>query len=64
VHSVTVSNGQVPSKPRDPAATAGDHSAEVTWSKPSSEGDNPITGYLVTSSPDDKTCSTTVPDRT
>jgi PKD repeat protein len=64
VHALTVSNGAPPSQPRNPAATAGDHSATVVWSTPSSEGDHPITGYTVTSSPDGKTCSSIAPDRT
>jgi PKD repeat protein len=57
VHTVTVSNGAPPSKPRNPAAAAGDRSATVEWSKPSNEGDQPITSYVVTSAPGGKTCT-------
>jgi PKD repeat protein len=57
VHTVSVSLGSPPSKPRNPAATAGDQSATVEWSTPSSAGDSTITGYVATSSPDGKTCS-------
>jgi PKD repeat protein len=62
VHAVTV-DGAPPSKPLNPAATGGDHSATVDWSTPSSEGDSPITGYLATSSPGGKTCTSVAPDR-
>jgi PKD repeat protein len=64
VHAVTVDNGAPPSKPRNPVATGGDQSATVGWSTPSSQGDSPITGYLVTSTPGGKTCTSVAPDRT
>ncbi|HSS67301.1 MAG TPA: fibronectin type III domain-containing protein [Nocardioidaceae bacterium] len=57
VHAVTVSNGAPPSKPRNPLATAGDRSATVEWSTPSSPGAQPITGYVATSNPGGKTCT-------
>jgi PKD repeat protein len=58
VHTVTVLTGDPGSRPRQPAATAGDHSATVTWKPPSLDGDGPVTGYTVTSFPDGKTCTT------
>ncbi len=42
----------IPKAPTNVTATAGDASATVTWSAPSSDGDSPITSYTVTSSPD------------
>lgn len=37
----------VPTAPRNVKATAGDKSALISWSKPSSNGGAPITGYLI-----------------
>ena len=48
-----------PGAPRSVAATAGDGSADVSWSAPSSDGGSAITGYTATSSPGAKTCTTT-----
>ncbi|HSS68189.1 MAG TPA: fibronectin type III domain-containing protein [Nocardioidaceae bacterium] len=57
VHSVTVLTGTPSSRPRQPAATAGDHAATVTWKRPSADGQGTITGYTATSFPDGKTCA-------
>ena len=57
VHAVTVVTGAPPSRPRQPAATAGNLSATVTWKPPSLDGDGARTGYTVTSFPDGKTCT-------
>lgn len=48
----------VPGAPTNVAATAGDASAQVTWSAPSSNGGASITSYTVTSSPGGLTAST------
>jgi hypothetical protein len=40
-----------PSEPRSVSATAGNTSAVVSWSAPTSNGGSAITGYTVTSSP-------------
>ena len=47
-----------PGAPLNVSATAGDASADVSWSAPASNGGSSITGYQVTSAPGDKTCST------
>jgi Tol biopolymer transport system component len=41
----------VPSAPLDPAASAGDGSAEVSWSPPASNGGSSIVKYTVTTTP-------------
>ena len=46
-----------PATPNAPVATSGNGVATVTWSKPNNGGST-ITGCTVTSSPDDRTCST------
>ena len=48
----------VPDAPQNVSATAGDTSADVSWSAPSSNGGSNITGYDVTSDPGGQTCST------
>jgi hypothetical protein len=48
-----------PGRPTQVTAVGLDDSAEVSWSAPSSDGDSPITGYTVTSSPGGLTCTTT-----
>jgi probable HAF family extracellular repeat protein len=45
-----------PGTPAPPVATAGNGSAEVSWSAPN-DGGSPITGYTVTASPGGKTAS-------
>ena len=47
-----------PGPPGDAAATAGDASATVTWTAPTSPGSFPVTHYQVTSSPGEKSCLT------
>jgi putative cell wall-binding protein len=46
-----VTPATVPSAPRNPSATAGDRSATVRWSAPSSTGGATITAYQVTATP-------------
>jgi hypothetical protein len=46
-----------PDAPEAVSAVAGDASAVVSWSEPGSDGGDPISGYTVTSSPGDKTCT-------
>ena len=50
-----------PSPPRSAAATPGDGSVEVTWTAPANDAGSPITGYEVTMTPGDRTCTTTAP---
>jgi len=47
-----------PSAPLSVHASAGRGSARVSWSNPSSNGDSPITAYVVTSHPQEKSCTT------
>jgi hypothetical protein len=47
-----------PSAPGSVTATAGDASATVTWTAPTSPGSFPVTNYQVTSSPGDRSCLT------
>jgi hypothetical protein len=51
--------GTLPGAPTGVTATAGNTSATVTWTAPASSGTLPITGYIVTSSPDGVICTTT-----
>jgi hypothetical protein len=47
----------VPGAPTSVAATAGDHSASVSWTAPADDGGSPITGYTVTVGPGGATMS-------
>ncbi len=47
-----------PSAPGSVTATAGDASATITWTAPTSLGSFPVTNYQVTSSPGGQTCLT------
>lgn len=46
-----------PIAPGQPTAQAGETSATVTWTAPSSDGGQPIYAYTVTATPGGKTCS-------
>ena len=48
----------VPSAPTSVSAAAGNATASISWSAPSSNGGSAITGYTVTSSPGGLTCTT------
>ena len=52
----------VPGAPRNVTATGDDASADVDWDAPTSNGGSSITGYTATSSPGNKTCSTSGAD--
>jgi hypothetical protein len=54
-----VTPGAVPSAPRNPAATAGNGVATVTWQAPTTNGGFNISSYTVTSSPGNRTCTWT-----
>ncbi len=55
---VTPASADAPGAPRDVVAVGGNASAAVSWRAPASQGTSPITSYLVTSTPEDKTCTT------
>jgi hypothetical protein len=48
-----------PTAPTGATATAGNASAQVSWTAPAFDGGTAITGYTVTSTPDSKTCTWT-----
>jgi hypothetical protein len=56
---VKVTSVTVPGVPTAVSATAGNGRATVVWTAPVSDGGSEISGYTVTSSPDNKTCTTT-----
>jgi hypothetical protein len=51
--------GAGPGAPTGAVATAGNTTAGVSWTAPASTGSGPITGYIVTSKPGAKTCTST-----
>jgi hypothetical protein len=57
-NDVTAKPATVPEPPTAPTASAGDGSANVSWTAPTNNGGEPVSGYTVTSSPDAKSCST------
>ncbi len=57
--SNSVTPATVPAAPTGAAAVAGDSQATVSWAAPASNGGSAINGYTVTSSPGNKTCTTT-----
>ena len=55
--SVVATTATVPAKPAPPTAVGENGAAKVSWSAPA-DGGSPITGYVVTSSPTHRTCTT------
>lgn len=51
----------VPDAPTGVTATAGNASADVSWTAPDSDGGAEITGYTATSSPEGRTCTGSAP---
>jgi NifU-like protein involved in Fe-S cluster formation len=51
--------GTMPGAPTGATATAGNTTATISWTAPTSFGSSPITGYIVTSTPGGKTCTST-----
>lgn len=58
-HVSAVVAGEVPSAPRDVAATVSGTDVHVSWSAPSSSGGLPVFEYVVTSSPGGASCTST-----
>ncbi|TAL07899.1 MAG: hypothetical protein EPO00_08255, partial [Chloroflexota bacterium] len=56
--SNSVTPATLPGAPTSVTATPGNASAPVSWTAPASNGGSAITGYAVTSSPGNKTCTT------
>jgi alpha-tubulin suppressor-like RCC1 family protein len=57
-YSMALIGQSAPGAPTGVIATAADSAASVAWNAPIGDGNSPITGYTVTSSPGGKTCST------
>ena len=57
--SSTVTPATTPDTPTNVVATAGNASAAVSWTAPTSNGGSDLTGYTVTASPGKATCTTT-----
>jgi fibronectin type III domain protein len=53
----TFQAGPAPGAPTSVVATPGDGAAAVTWTEPEDDGGSAITGYTVTSDPDNRTCT-------
>jgi hypothetical protein len=51
-------NATAPGAPRNVTATAADAAAVVAWDAPTSNGGSAVTGYVATSTPGGRTCST------
>jgi outer membrane protein OmpA-like peptidoglycan-associated protein len=56
--SASQTTAGAPGAPGGVSAEAGNASATVSWTAPSSNGGSPVTGYKVTSSPGSKSCFT------
>ena len=56
--SQAVIPASAPSSPLSVAATATSGQATIVWEQPADNGGSPITGYTVTSNPENLTCST------
>lgn len=54
----TLPGQTVPSAPRDFVATPGNGEVIVRWTAPASNGNSPLTGYVVTSTPPGGSCTT------
>ncbi len=61
VTTPTGGGSQPPGSPTDVVATAGDATAQINWTAPISNGGSAITGYVATSAPEGKTCSSATP---
>jgi RHS repeat-associated protein len=59
VASAPVTPAMLPGAPSGVHATAGNASATVSWTAPTSDGGSPITGYTVTASPGNSKTTTT-----
>jgi hypothetical protein len=56
-------NPSLPSRPTSAFASAGDRKATVSWTAPSSDGGEPITGYTVMASPGGQTATVSGSER-
>ena len=61
VTTPTGGGSQPPGSPTEVVATAGDSKAQLNWTAPISNGGSAITGYVATSAPEGKTCSSVTP---
>jgi len=51
INPVPVIPTTIPTQPLNPTASAGDAEATVSWDAPADDGDLPITGYIISSTP-------------